>query len=100
VEVATLKNTMERGAVSLLVDVRTAAEFEAGHVAGALNVPLDEIGARTSELGLPGAEINVICQSGGRSARASAMLMDKGFRPINVAGGTGAWVSAGYPVVR
>lgn len=100
VDVATLKADLDRGAVPLLVDVRTPAEFAAGHVTGAKNIPLEEVEARLGDFGTAGSEVYVICQSGGRSAKASATLASKGFHPVNVAGGTGAWVGAGYPVAR
>ena len=100
VDVATLKTDLDRGAVPLLVDVRTPGEFAAGHVTGAKNVPVGELDGRLAEFGTLDAEVYVICQSGGRSARASATLAAKGVHPVNVAGGTGAWVAAGYPVAR
>ena len=80
----------------LLVDVRTPAEYAGGHVPGARNVPLDELEGRIAELGSGESEVYVICQSGGRSARASATLAQRGLRPVNIAGGTGAWSAAGY----
>jgi rhodanese-related sulfurtransferase len=98
IDVATLKADLDRGAVSLLVDVRTPGEFAGGHVPGARNIPLDELDARLGEFGAADSEVYVICQSGGRSARASAALAAKGLHPVNVTGGTGAWVSAGLPV--
>jgi len=100
VDVTTLKADLDRGAVPLLVDVRTPGEFAAGHVSGAKNVPLGEVEARLGDFGTADSEVYVICQSGGRSAKASATLAGKGFHPVNVAGGTGAWVAAGYPVAR
>jgi rhodanese-related sulfurtransferase len=100
VDVAALEADLDRGAVPLLVDVRTPEEFAAGHVPGAKNIPLGELEGRVAELGAPEAGVYVICQSGGRSARASATLAAKGFRPVDVAGGTGAWLAAGYPVAR
>ena len=98
IDVATLKADLDRGAVPLLIDVRTPGEFAAGHVPGARNVPIDEIDARLAEFGMANEEVYVICQSGGRSARASAALAGKGLRPVNVTGGTGGWVAAGLPV--
>jgi len=96
IDVAALKAALERPV--LLVDVRTPAEFASGHVPGAKNVPIDELDARLGELGAPGDPVYVICQSGGRSARASASLAEKGYPAVNVTGGTGAWRAAGYPV--
>jgi rhodanese-related sulfurtransferase len=81
-----------------VIDVRTPEEFAGGHVPGALNVPMDRLDQRMAELGGPGAEMYVICEAGGRSAKASATLASKGLRPINVLGGTAAWRAAGYPV--
>lgn len=96
IDVATLKAELDPA--RLLVDVRTPAEFAGGHVPGAKNVPIDELDARLGELGAPGDPVYVICQSGGRSARASASLAEKGYAAVNVTGGTGAWRAAGYPV--
>lgn len=98
IDIATLKADLDRSAVPLLVDVRTPSEFAAGHVPGARNIPLDEIESRLAELGDAQRDVYVICQSGGRSARASVALAARGLRPVNVTGGTGAWVSAGLPV--
>lgn len=98
VDVTTLKADLDRSAVPLLIDVRSPAEYATGHVPGAKNVPIDEIDGRLAELGTADAEVYVICQSGGRSARASASLAGKGRHPVNVTGGTAAWKAAGYPV--
>lgn len=100
IDVKTLKADLDRSAVPLLVDVRTPGEFAAGHVPGARNVPLDELESRLGEFGAADREVYVICQSGGRSARASTALASKGLHPVNVTGGTGAWVSAGFPVEK
>ena len=97
VDVATLRSDLDRAAVPLLVDVRTSGEFRSGHVPGAKNIPLDQLAARLAELGTSDQEVYLICQSGGRSARAAATLAAKGLRPVNVSGGTGAWLAAGYP---
>lgn len=98
VDVATLKADLDRASVPLLIDVRTPAEFAGGHVPGAKNVPLDQLDARLAELGTADAEVYVVCQSGARSAKATAALAAKGLRPVNVSGGTGAWRAAGFAV--
>lgn len=100
VDVATLKADLDRGAVPLLVDVRSPEEFAAGHVTGAKNIPLGEVEARLAEFGAADKDVYVICQAGGRSAKVSATLAGKGYHPVNVEGGTGAWMSAGYPVAQ
>lgn len=85
--------------IGLLLDVRTPKEFEGGHVPGARLIPVGEIAARIGELEPHrGEEIWVICQSGARSARAAALLRDRGMKVVNVLGGTAAWKAAGKPV--
>ena len=67
---------------ALIVDVRSAEEYQGGHFPGALNVPLDEIGARTAELGGKDEPIVVYCRSGRRSAVAKQTLEKAGFTNI------------------
>lgn len=81
-----------------VIDVRQLDEYLGGHVPGALHIPLDQLGARWEELPT-GAELLVICQSGGRSAAAVRALIEAGMTAVNVAGGTKAWIDAGNPVV-
>lgn len=83
---------------ALLVDVRYGSEFAAGHIPGAVNIPMDQIEARLDDLGhdLP---LVLICQSGKR-ARITAGLLAPCQRQIAVLeGGTKAWMEAGLPVV-
>lgn len=94
-----LKAALDAGTVHLLVDVRTPEEFAAGHVPKAVNLPVGDLSARLAELAPHKAEeIYVICQSGGRSARASATLAAAGYTPVDVTGGTGSWKKKGYPI--
>ncbi len=93
----TVQQLREREGVPL-VDVREADEFAAGHVPGAVNLPLSTLGERLDEL--PEGPFDVICQVGGRSARAVEALTARGHDATNVEGGTGAWVDAGYDVER
>lgn len=94
VDVAGLHAALASGA--RLIDVRTAEEFADGHVPGALNLPIDQLDARIGELSTD-IDVYVICQSGRRSARAVATLAAAGLRPVDVTGGTSAWLAAGYP---
>ncbi len=82
-----------------LVDVREVQEFRAGHVPGAVNIPLHLIPLRLSELP-ERATLHVICQSGSRSAQACLWLARNGRSAVNVSGGTGSWIMAGRPVER
>jgi len=83
-----------------VVDVRRPTEYGNGHVPRALNAPLanlDQIAAQ-----LPFAKDKptaVICAGGYRSSAAASLLEKFGFTNLlNVSGGTGAWINAGYPV--
>ena len=64
------------------------------HAKGATHIPHDELEERLSELKGMG-EVYLICQTGGRSAQATNMLIAKGMNAINVSGGTRAWRSEG-----
>jgi rhodanese-related sulfurtransferase len=97
VDVVALEDAQARGAA--ILDVRQPDEYSAGHVAGAVLIPLDQLEARTAEVPR-GGELYVICAVGGRSARAVAYLASQGIEATNVAGGTRAWIEAGNPVVE
>lgn len=79
-----------------LIDVRERDEFAAGHVPGAVNVPMSEIGDRLDEL--PAEAFDVICQAGGRSARVVQALEARGYDATNVDGGTGEWIAQGRDI--
>lgn len=88
-----------RQAGAFVLDVRQADEYEAGHVPGAVLVPLDEIGPR-QDLIPTDQPLLVICKSGGRSLAAATALRQAGYDATNVAGGTIAWIEAGKPVAE
>lgn len=72
----------------IVVDVRTAEEFEDGAYPDAINIPLDELMYRFEELGTNASrEIVVYCASGARSAYAQQMLMQVGFSNVRNGGG-------------
>jgi len=83
-----------------IVDVRRPAEFSNGHVPRALNAPLSALDRTIAQLPLrKDKPTAVICAGGYRSSAAASLLQQQGFTNlINVAGGTGAWINAGYPV--
>jgi len=74
---------LEEGAQ--VVDVRSPAEFAAGHSPGSINIPLPEIGQRAGELD-PNRWVIVCCASGTRSAVARLRLRGLGFRRVVNAG--------------
>ena len=88
----------EQAAGALMLDVREDDEWTAGHVAGALHIPMSELQDRFGELPESDATL-VICRSGSRSDVVAAALARIG-RPgcANVAGGMQAWAGAGLPV--
>lgn len=88
-----------RAAGAPVIDVRETDEYESGHVPGAVHIPLGEVPQRIDEVPQEGT-VYVICQGGGRSARATQWYRNQGIEAINVAGGTKAWMDGGRPVVE
>ncbi len=76
---------------AILVDVRTPAEFAAGHIDGAVNIPVDGLAQRVSELGDPTGAVVVYCRSGARSSRAKGMLERAGFTTVSDLGAMSNW---------
>jgi sulfur-carrier protein adenylyltransferase/sulfurtransferase len=88
---AGLKARMDAGHGFCLLDVREPWEVALASIPGSLCIPLHEIPARLGELD-PGAEIIVMCRSGGRSQRAAEFLAAHGFGTVsNLRGGIEAW---------
>ena len=96
VDAATAAQLQREGAI--LIDVREQAEWTAGRAPKARHIPLGQLAARGRELPATGT-ILTICRSGGRSARAAALLRRDGHTVTDVAGGMRAWAAAGLPVV-
>jgi rhodanese-related sulfurtransferase len=86
----------------LVVDVRTPAEFESAHIAGAVNLPLDQVNAHLRRIvSDAGGSMLLICQSGNRAERARKALSDAGLADVAVLdGGMNAWISSGAPFER
>jgi rhodanese-related sulfurtransferase len=80
-----------------LLDVREADEYEDGHVAGAVHIPLGDVPDRLADI--PDGDLLVICQMGGRSRKAAEFLINQGRTATNIAGGTGAWIESGRDVI-
>ncbi len=83
------KSMVENGAT--LLDVRTPGEFAAGHVPGAINIPVHLLSTRLEELGDKTKPIVVYCQSGKRSGRAKTLLLENGFAKVHNMGPMSAW---------
>ncbi|XVV03935.1 rhodanese-like domain-containing protein [Actinosynnema sp. CA-248983] len=95
VEVSSVPAELPEGQV--LLDVREADEWEAGHAPGALHIPMSELAGRLSDL--PEAELLVVCRAGGRSARVVQYLNANGWDAKNVDGGMQVWAAEGRPLV-
>ncbi|MBM3462556.1 MAG: MBL fold metallo-hydrolase [Armatimonadetes bacterium] len=94
IDVEELRRRMDEGI--FVLDVRRPAEYAAGHVPGALSIPLSELERRLGEL-RPDAPTAVVCASGYRSSAAASILQRHGFGALsNVVGGTSAWIQAGH----
>jgi hydroxyacylglutathione hydrolase len=83
-----------------IVDVRRPPEYQNGHVPEAQSAPLIVLKRQLPELNFdPAGTTAVICAGGYRSSAAASILQQLGFTNLlNVVGGTGAWIKAGYPV--
>ena len=74
-----------------LIDVRTPEEFASGHIEGAVNIPVDSLTQRMSEVSKD-KPIVVYCRSGNRSAQAALVLEMLGFQNVkNLEGGMVEW---------
>jgi glyoxylase-like metal-dependent hydrolase (beta-lactamase superfamily II)/rhodanese-related sulfurtransferase len=88
---------LRRGEAPQVLDVRTAGEWEAGHIDGAVHIPLPSLPRRAGNLGTD-SRWAVICGSGYRSSIAASLLQAQGFSRVqNVMGGMGAYLETGVP---
>lgn len=92
---AYMADFVDSGAGHQLIDVRTPVEYAAGHIAGSINIPVEEIGARLSEVSQD-KPVVLYCRSGNRSNQAAQILDGAGYSGVYDLGGIGAWQSAGY----
>jgi rhodanese-related sulfurtransferase len=75
----------------LLLDVREPHEFKYCRIAGSINIPMNQVPSRLTELD-PQSDIIVICHHGMRSIQVAIFLDGKGFKQItNLTGGVAAW---------
>ena len=98
--VSELKEKLATATDLQVVDVRRPGEYGNGHVPRALNAPLAMLDRVADQLPFEKDKPTaVICAGGYRSSAAASLLEQFGFTNLlNVSGGTGAWINAGYPV--
>lgn len=99
VRAATAAEAVEMLEARTVVDVRTPAEYAAGHVAGAVNIDVEasDFAERVAELD-PEAPYLLYCRSGRRSAIAAEIMAEAGFTDIIDAGGLEPLAEAGAPI--
>jgi hydroxyacylglutathione hydrolase len=100
ISVNDLHNLITKDHELQIIDVRRPPEYESGHVPNALHAPLSTLQSTVGGLALdPTKPTAVICAGGYRSSAATSILKQHDFRKLlNVSGGTGAWIDAGYAV--
>ena len=98
----TLAAKQSAGEDVFVLDVREPDEYKAGHIEGAVNIPIRVLAQNLPELPLQkGASIAVVCKSGIRAAYATMALKMLGYTNVkDVVGGMLAWEKEGLPVVK
>ena len=76
---------------SLIIDVRTPAEYTQGHIEGATNIPLDSIQEIASKISDRTTPLYLYCASGARSSNACRFLESQGFEQVTNMGGIASW---------
>ena len=86
----------------LILDVRDATEFAAGHIQGAKNIPLAELASRVKEIEkFKDKPVLVHCQRGMRAKSACSILRAQQFSQLNnLQGGLDTWVEAKLPLIK
>jgi rhodanese-related sulfurtransferase len=79
------------------VDVREPQEWAAGHISGAVWIPMGEIAARVVELPSD-RRLAIVCRSGARSEMVADAFHAAGYDAVNMAGGMLAWLRVGLPI--
>jgi rhodanese-related sulfurtransferase len=99
-DVESVAARLEAGEDIYLLDVRNPDELEEhGMIAGAINIPIDQLQARLSEVPRD-KEIVTYCMRGGRASTAADILREAGYTEPIEFGGITAWKEAGKPVVQ
>ena len=97
---AALAERIKSGTAPVILDVRTPDEYRAGHIPGAINIPIDQLPTRLSEIPIAKSdEVVVHCERGPRAARAEAILSKDGYaHVVDLEGHMKGWRESGLPV--
>ncbi len=96
IDAAGLQQRLEAGGAQV-IDVRADHEWEAGHVPGAVHIPLEGLSERAEEIDRE-SPVVFYCLGGSRSGMAVQAFREAGFEAIRLAGGMRSWIEAGMPV--
>ncbi|HVA24051.1 MAG TPA: rhodanese-like domain-containing protein [Chloroflexota bacterium] len=97
---ALLPELANNGAASRVLDVRSAAEWDGGHIAGAIHIPGGDLPGHVADVPRD-KTVAIVCGSGYRSSVAASVLQREGFEHVmNVVGGMTAWDQAHYPITN
>jgi rhodanese-related sulfurtransferase len=101
IEAADLQARLDQREAVQLIDVRSAGEYAAGHIAGALNVPINQLRSALPTLVLdPQQTVVAICQTAHRSPPAVRVLKQAGFEARQLRGGMISWNRARFPTAK
>ena len=86
---------------ALVLDIRDKADFKAGHLVNAVNIPYASLAQRMNELDKERERpIVLVCKTGQTVSMAGKMLREKGFNAVRMKGGMMEWNSQNLPVVK
>ena len=93
---------MNNNSDTLILDIRTAADFKKGHIKGAKNIPLSDFAASVDKLAVDKDKpVLIYCNSGNTVTRAIKLLKKAGFVQVNnLEGGIAAWKEANMPLSK
>ena len=85
----------------VVVDIRTAKDFAAGHIVGAVNIPQDKLAARVAELEKHKAKTIILVDAMGQHAGTHAReLVKAGYNAAKLSGGVSSWKADNLPLVK
>ena len=97
IEQISVRELAELGPGARLIDVREGFEYDTGHVAYAVNLPMSVVADHLDEF--ESGPVYVICRSGARSQRVCELASGHGHAATNITGGMLAWADSGYDTV-